>query len=450
YGNFEVPTDGNKTHTYKLELYFPNQDYDQNIEQQKQINAYVAVVNIDNNMLLPYNKTKGVNNPVLFTGMTPVKWDDSFNEIETNQYDSDWYDYNNKKWANAKTADGSYWVWVPRYAYKITNGYHSSTAGTIDVVFLKEDTIENESSTTIETTGYVYNVKDTAMHHFLHPAFETEGSELGFWVAKFEPTADESVATITGTCDEADNVSTKTVKIIPKATSWRCITNSNAFDAVLNMKTNPVYGWEPEEVDPHLLTNLEWGAVAYLSKSGYGADAEEIWNNAFYQYRTGCSGEGVDASSEETCVAYNTTNGQKASTTHNIYGVYDMSGGAYDRVSAYVDNDNENLAANGQSILNALDKYKNIYEAGTEDTRPLNYEANKNVYGDAVYETSSTGEDLTSWHGDYSYMPHASNPWFNRGGTFSYGTIAGPFGFYLSAGAANVSISFRPGVRCAS
>ncbi|MDD2208292.1 MAG: hypothetical protein PHU45_02935, partial [Bacilli bacterium] len=229
--------------------------------------------------------------------MTPVKWDDSFNEIETNIYDSEWYDYNSKKWANAKTADGSYWVWIPRYAYKITNGYHSSETGTIDIKFLREETNVNKTNTDIKTTGYNPGVKDTSMHHFLHPAFDVEGSELGFWIAKYEPTAAESVATITGTCDEADNVSTKTVKVIPNATSWGCITIGNTFDAVLNMKTNPVYGWEPEEVDPHMLTNLEWGAVAYLSKSLYGADTEEIWNNAFNEYRTGCSGEGVDAAS---------------------------------------------------------------------------------------------------------------------------------------------------------
>ena len=31
-----------------------------------------------------------------------------------------------KRWANAKSADGSYWVWIPRYAYKIESCYHMS------------------------------------------------------------------------------------------------------------------------------------------------------------------------------------------------------------------------------------------------------------------------------------------------------------------------------------
>ncbi|MDD2208858.1 MAG: hypothetical protein PHG03_06240, partial [Bacilli bacterium] len=113
YGNFKVPTDNNKTHTYNLELYFPNEEYDQNENQGKQIKAHVLVENFDYNDI-PYDETKGVNKPVLFAGMTPVKWDDEFKEIETTEEDSSWYDYNAKKWANAKTEDDSYWVWIPR------------------------------------------------------------------------------------------------------------------------------------------------------------------------------------------------------------------------------------------------------------------------------------------------------------------------------------------------
>ncbi|MDD4187961.1 MAG: hypothetical protein PHX04_04285 [Bacilli bacterium] len=177
-GYFDAPAVGDKIHTYNLEIYFPNQNYNQNGDQEKQIQAHVTVENFDCSTLLPYDKTKGVNRPVLFTGMTPVKWDDVFKETETTKDDSTWYDYGNQKWANAKTIDGSYWVWIPRYAYKITSGYHSSTgageetAGTIDIEFLKGETNANKNDTPIETTGYNPEVKDTSMHHFLHPAFD--------------------------------------------------------------------------------------------------------------------------------------------------------------------------------------------------------------------------------------------------------------------------------------
>lgn len=42
-GSFTGPTDGNRTHTYELEIYFPFQLYDQNANQRKQIEAYVLV-----------------------------------------------------------------------------------------------------------------------------------------------------------------------------------------------------------------------------------------------------------------------------------------------------------------------------------------------------------------------------------------------------------------------
>ena len=57
--------------------------------------------------------------PVLGAGMTPVKWNGT-EWANTNSSDAEWYDYSQSKWANAKTADGSMWVWIPRYAYEMT------------------------------------------------------------------------------------------------------------------------------------------------------------------------------------------------------------------------------------------------------------------------------------------------------------------------------------------
>ena len=90
-----------------------------------------------------YSKEKGVNTPKLGSGMTPIKWNGS-NWVETNGSDPEWYDYTAKKWANAKTSDGSMWVWIPRYAYSITSGYHSSSAGNIEVEFMKGLTNRNK------------------------------------------------------------------------------------------------------------------------------------------------------------------------------------------------------------------------------------------------------------------------------------------------------------------
>ncbi|NLM63225.1 MAG: hypothetical protein GX190_02785, partial [Mollicutes bacterium] len=125
--------------------------------------------------------------------MTPIKWDEELNEIATTEEDEQWYDYNEKRWANVKTADGSYWVWIPRYAYKITSGYHTNNAGTIEIKFLKETTNEAADGMIVETSGYSFGEKDTSMHYFLHPAFTFGNEEIpGFWVAKFEPSGSSS------------------------------------------------------------------------------------------------------------------------------------------------------------------------------------------------------------------------------------------------------------------
>ncbi len=58
--------------------------------------------------------------------------------VDTDWNDNSWYDYKQNKWANTKTQDGSMWVWIPRYAYKITytNPSDKSQGGSIDVKFL--------------------------------------------------------------------------------------------------------------------------------------------------------------------------------------------------------------------------------------------------------------------------------------------------------------------------
>ncbi len=79
-----------------------------------------------------FDELKGVNRPKLVAGMTPIKWNGT-TWVNTTSSDTEWYDYgktpDTKKWANAKTADGSMWVWIPRYVYKITSGWHKNYGG---------------------------------------------------------------------------------------------------------------------------------------------------------------------------------------------------------------------------------------------------------------------------------------------------------------------------------
>ena len=400
----------------------------------------------------------GANAPILVSGMIPIKWDSNNNEISTTETDYDWYNYEQKRWANAKSKDGSYWVWIPRYAYKIESGYHSSTTGTIDVKFLKGTGNETLDGTPIEISGYEAGVKDTSMYYFVHPTFQNDINEYGFWVAKFEPTAAEGLSSdITdGSCNSADNVTTKTVKIVPNVTSWRCINIKNAYTVSLNMRNKTdVYGWKSEEVDTHMMTNHEWGAIAYLSKSQYGAPGE-VWNNAYNEYKTGCSGNNVNSSNLSTCIEYNTENGVKASTTHNIYGVYDMSGGTWERVMGNYNNLEGSSGFTADEVRQIDSKYITRYETpSNEMLNGIGMDYDARVYGDGVYETSNganrykgndewEGIPNGSWYGEYSYLPYLSYPWLNRGGDWYNGSSVGVFSFDNGNGNADVYYSFRP------
>ena len=154
-----------------------------------------------------------VNVPELLTGMTAIKFNEP-TETEKGSLSTDltdgWYDYEAKKWANAQTEDGSLWVWIPRYAYKITyyTGEDKKTVsstktqyGSIDVKFLIGTTDqyydENGEVQTAQRAKTADEIIDTTKNYTVHPAFTDESGigyanggwdkELsGIWVAKFE------------------------------------------------------------------------------------------------------------------------------------------------------------------------------------------------------------------------------------------------------------------------
>ena len=345
-----------------------------------------------------YNEDKGVNTPKLGTGMTPIKWNGS-SWVNTTGSDPEWYDYTAKKWANAKTSDGSMWVWIPRYAYSITSGYHSSTAGNIDVEFMKG--LTNETS-----TGRTRFDNASGQGNWnIHPAFNYGSTVSGIWVAKFE----------------ASNSGGK-IKVEPGVSSWRSITVNDIYTNCLNYN---------KTLNSHMMKNDEWGAVAYLSKSKYGKNAEVTINSNSSYYTGGGSGN-----------AYVSNIGQ--STTGTVHGVYDMSGGAWEYVAAYVDNGDSNLTSYGSSLVNGDAKTKNVYSKASTDNATNNYNANSSKYGDAVYETSTSGSGSTSWYGDYSDFPNAGGPFFQRGGHYTGGTDEGVFFFYNYYGGTSSYLSFRP------
>ena len=124
-----------------------------------------------------WNSQKSVNMPILSECMTPVVYNEGKEKVieadELEIKNCSWYDYiaqegntengGTSKWANAKTKDGSIWVWVPRYAYKITynNEEDKSAGGKIDVIFLKGTSNKDKNGEDVTKKGYI-----------VHPAFK--------------------------------------------------------------------------------------------------------------------------------------------------------------------------------------------------------------------------------------------------------------------------------------
>lgn len=238
---------------------------------------------------------------------------------------------------------------------------------------------------------------------------------------------------------------------------WRNISLRNAYETSRAMEANSVYGWHNDNrVDTHMIKNTEWGAVAYLSKSIYGKE-DEIWINPSDNYTTGCAGATPNANSTVGCIyEYSTNNGVKASTTGNIYGIYDMSGGAYESVMGNYNNIGSFSGWSNAEVADLPDKYIDRYytEAGNMlNGTGMNYDFT--IKGDAIHETSyeaarwngSTwiGNSDSSWYSSHSNLPRSDAPWFERSGGYGSGSLSDIYAYVISYGSDIFDhTSFRP------
>ena len=370
-----------------------------------------------------FSEEKGVNTPKLASNMQLVTFNSVDNTWVADETNSG-YSYidtsisgneNSSEWANAEvTVDGitSYFVWIPRFAYKI-NGTND-----IDVKF-----INGTGKTTVDGIECKYASENpTADDYIVHPAFTDEeenggwDSQLsGIWIGKYEASlankADGSNIVTNSSTDGnilLSNNADKTVVTKPGYSSWRYITIGYMYTNALAYDTN---------LESHMLKNSEWGAVAYLTESKYGRNGTEI---GFSDNRY-ITGGGEDN-------AYATTN-QEQSSTGNVYGIYDLRGGANEYVAAYY-NGSSSLSNGSSFASNGGDstKYATAY-IGTSASSTYKY-------GDATYETSG-------WHSDSAGFVDSRFPFFQRGGF--YNNVASDTGvFYCVSGFGNASDnSFR-------
>ena len=188
-----------------------------------------------------YDKSNA-NKPTLFDGMIPVRYRDGNIIVASSDNSSvnPWYNYSNLEYANAVILKNGnyklgdivneddileYFVWIPRYAYKLWNvnsevadSYKAYENG-IDIVFVNGNSNNGYESSDLVNDMYI-----------IHPAF---GNTRGFWITKNEVSIS----------DENNLVSSYKAK------------------------------------SGHMINNLEWGSMLYLTNSIYG--------NLYYTSSTG-------------------------------------------------------------------------------------------------------------------------------------------------------------------
>ncbi len=407
-----------------------------------------------------YTELNKPNAPVLASGMIPIKYDGTkWVKAESTNTNDDWYNYDNKMWANAvmvtsETRDTymnartgttiseedilAYYVWIPRYKYQLFN-VDSTTMDPIEIQIKFEEGIPNKSS-------------GTANGEWLtHPAFTLGTDELeGIWVGKFSttgsaetPTSKPNLLPLTN-----QNVSTQ-------------FTTSQIFGTTTYLTSTGV-----SEVDAHMMKNIEWGAVAYLKQSKYGLGTTDIGlnnyidetdlNNGGTNYlKTGC-GSTSGSSFSTTCNAYNTTNGMLASTTGNITGIYDMSAAMGTYVMGVMqDNTGTNTPMSGSSSSYNSGFTGKIYDSGNFTQYsgvafPNSKYYDLYAYGGTsyTYDTrrilgDATGE-VNGWYGDIAHFVYSDYPWFVRGRSGGGGpSRAGVFTFDGFYGSPNPNFAFR-------
>ena len=379
--------------------------------------------------------TSNANAPVLASNMIPVYYDATAKvwkkaDTSNKKIESRWYNYGEHIWANAVTVTSTnrttylnakvgteipmtdintMWVWIPRFNAVTPSNYNGGTKAlpnAIDVTFVKS----NETA----IDAFTFGTKQLS----------------GFWYAKFELShstlASSSNSNNLGCTNEACS-NANGIIIKPSVKSLRYNSVSNFFFASRSMEQpNNSFGFVSTEVDTHMSKNNEWGAVAYLAQSIYGRCISstlctEVGINNNSTYITGIGAEAGSSYNGATANSYDTTFGMRASTTGNIYGIYDMSGGAWDYVMGSY---SKTIGSSGfTSSTFPNDKYFNNYTTSS-------------YQGHALTETNG-------WYNDNFGIVVSSSPWFSRGSQYSNSTSAGVFSSYPQNGTAYSNISAR-------
>ena len=427
--------------------------------------------------------------PIAYIGNeTTPKWviaDASNGNSDTNL---NWYDYPNKKWANAVTLTEEglslyrgkpvgteideqyvlgYWVYIPRYAYEVMrpNAVDRVVAAqNFDIKFeVASDTkkvpaascnLNIISMSQMWKSGHATHAGPTSSEILAkdyrsscgierdypgdndalankttwatHPAFtwqyttEVNGFDKtvelnGIWIGKFETTGGETSPTILPNhphIGEGDGMG----RFFGIAKNIGYPDELNKYGDDVSTKANS-HNFSTQST--HMTKNGEYAAAAYLSASKFGAGVNQVqinsqyadmtdddgneskgitgcgpsksWNWSHYA-DTGIVGQNSACSKSNSKRAYNGSIGMLASSTGNVYGVYDMVGGGYDVVSAaWTNAPNEYLGTTFKGGVRP--PYIDLYESSTFKATGAMWSLTRNDTGSYVYNDF----DVCTW-----------------------------------------------------
>ena len=413
--------------------------------------------------------------PVKYTGTTTNAQWTSLKSPEDSSNQGNWYNYNNKQWANAITVKDpskyknqtrvvdqsdilGYWVYIPRYAYEVMrrDGTDKPVPAQNFLISFEKTTTPKRRPAACPEKSKDYRTECDLNRDYIkgkpsnqgtwatHPAFTFGKKELnGIWFAKFETTGtgdkptvlpnEFNVSSFYGTIDGVLG------DLYSLAKTLGINDPQNVGGELVDLPQNSHH---LAKLSSHMVNNNDWGAATYLSASKYGAGYNGVQINSKSDSHsvTGCGpyangdtdtyGSSNDslvkhkgistgplgtqqACSSDGTRAYNGTLGQLASTTNNPTGIYDMSGGGWEYVAAsYTTNLNES----------GVSKYDDYF--GTKAHPPyvntynitnLNSCTFTTCGGQALYETNNgigDGEGKNQWNGQYLDMSDFSSSYY--------------------------------------
>ena len=390
-------------------------------------------------------------------------------------------------------------VWV--------NGTPTSSAGPTNANILAKDyrtgCWPNNRTYHKQTIAEAGSITDNTTTWATHPAFswgteETGYTELnGIWVGKFETTGKINAPTVKP--NQHANISEYIGEFYTAAKSIGVNDSNNTGGNTISGITQN--GHHLATATSHVLKNSEWGAVAYLSASKYGAGVNGTQPNTASPSGvsdadgqsssygiTGCGPKSDGSTSTNSYTpdepinsttlespticgdaahVYNGSIGVLTSTTNTVYGIYDMSGGAYEYVMGNLTGYDDQSETSSSTYMRTQAKppYVDLYKesqgfdySSSDDTNPAwststsaNYYNNdvctwETCGGHALHETKqyqSVSSYSQSWGSDSSYFVNSSIRWFLRGGGANNGSGAGLFYSHYVSGSGNSSYGFR-------